>query len=506
MASAEISSRERLHIVFVPGFGGFDALGQIEYYPGTAGAAERWRALDASGAEGRDRVALHYFDNLPTAGVRTRAERLKRFLLKRCERNEFQRGDKLALIGHSTGGLDIRALLLELKRLCASSAPAANEDGETWRWERENALRLSKLIKALVFMSVPQRGTNIADWARSVGFGRKLLIRALHGVAERVDDAPFEGLQATIAAKLNELRLRMPRDLNEKIDEGLPDLWTAVADLVSEAEQRGSDDPVRAAAGREALGELNLWLGHTHGDFLAIDDLSCIPPDQTLLSRVQSRFMTLVSAQARSKREDVTFLARALPGERKQEQEYWQELGIRVLSFATRAKPPHQGFRNGGGLLSYWALTKLLGLPFVGRTDGPFRLVFAACASGPFHRIRAQIRPGEADYQAGATQFPSRALVAPSSILSWHNDGIVNTASMLWPSGKETLLVEADHGDIVGHYEQNRPNQVAARKYRSYDIFGSDSGFDDALFDKVWFHAFDHCLKALDASAPLARK
>jgi hypothetical protein len=34
---------------------------------------------------------------------------------------------------------------------------------------------------------------------------------------------------------------------------------------------------------------------------------------------------------------------------------------------------------------------------------------------------------------------------------SWDNDGIVNTTSMFWPRG-ETLLVVADHLDIVGHY------------------------------------------------------
>ena len=40
----------------------------------------------------------------------------------------------------------------------------------------------------------------------------------------------------------------------------------------------------------------------------------------------------------------------------------------------------------------------------------------------------------------------------PEPIELWDNDGIVNTASMLWPKG-ETVLVPADHLDIVGHYK-----------------------------------------------------
>ena len=38
----------------------------------------------------------------------------------------------------------------------------------------------------------------------------------------------------------------------------------------------------------------------------------------------------------------------------------------------------------------------------------------------------------------------------------WDNDGVVNTAPMLWPKG-EKVLVLADHLDIVGHYKLVRP-------------------------------------------------
>src|SRR5579862_8213583 len=59
----------RVHIVLVPGFGGFDALGQLQYYAGITPLFQSWK----KGRRRDDReIALHYFDNLPTAGVVTR--------------------------------------------------------------------------------------------------------------------------------------------------------------------------------------------------------------------------------------------------------------------------------------------------------------------------------------------------------------------------------------------------------------------------------------------------
>lgn len=103
-----VSPTGRVHIVLVPGFAGFDALGQVEYYAGTTDRFRRWLG---TAADRRPAVALHYFDNLPTAGVSTRAARLRAYLAKRIARGEIQDDDTIALIGHSTGGLDIRRLL-----------------------------------------------------------------------------------------------------------------------------------------------------------------------------------------------------------------------------------------------------------------------------------------------------------------------------------------------------------------------------------------------------------
>jgi len=85
--------------VLVPGFAGFDALGQLEYYAGITPLFQKQPF--------RNEV-LHYFDNLPTAAVVTRAARLRGYLAKRIARGEIARGDDVILVGHSTGGLDIR--------------------------------------------------------------------------------------------------------------------------------------------------------------------------------------------------------------------------------------------------------------------------------------------------------------------------------------------------------------------------------------------------------------
>ena len=80
----------------------------------------------------------------------------------------------------------------------------------------------------------------------------------------------------------------------------------------------------------------------------------------------------------------------------------------------------------------------------------------------------------------------------PQPIELWDNDGIVNTVSMLWP-GDETVLVQADHLDIVGHYWL-RPAQPAVsgapRTYQSYDSLKSSPLFKTNTFDKVWTEIF----------------
>src|ERR1051326_444233 len=168
-------SAGRHHIVLVPGFAGFDALGHLEYY---AGVTPLFPQLGDA--------VLHYFDNFPTAAVATRAARLLGWLNKRSARGEIKPEDHITLIGHSTGGLDIRRLILDLDRQPAHVAV----DGGA-RVEPEAVLRA---IRRVVFLSVPPWGTNIADWVRSHSFWRQVVVAELR--------AGFAGSQMPIVDRV----------------------------------------------------------------------------------------------------------------------------------------------------------------------------------------------------------------------------------------------------------------------------------------------------------------
>jgi hypothetical protein len=97
----------------------------------------------------------------------------------------------------------------------------------------------------------------------------------------------------------------------------------------------------------------------------------------------------------------------------------------------------------------------------------------------------------------------------PQPIELWDNDGIVNTASMLWPKG-EIVLVFADHLDIVGHYElvklrrekRAKARSLPARVYQAYDALKSEPQFTRRTFEDIWTEIFEFSAKA----GPFARR
>jgi len=119
-------------------------------------------------------VVLHYFDNLPTAAVVTRAQRLRNYLEKRMARGEIRfdhdhpdRDDEIILIGHSTGGLDIRRLIRDLHPPEDDPRNARNARIGVDGSKPIQAQELSSRIKKVVFLSVPHWGTNIAEWVKN---------------------------------------------------------------------------------------------------------------------------------------------------------------------------------------------------------------------------------------------------------------------------------------------------------------------------------------------------
>ena len=433
--------RGRSHIILVPGFGGFDALGRIEYYAGITRLFQNW--LDHHPDL---RVVLHYFDNLPTAAVVTRAYRLRKYLAKRIARREIAPGETIVLVGHSTGGLDIRQLLWDLHHLENPSVPV---DGGAAVPVEE----IRGCIDGVVFLSVPHWGTNIAEWVY-----RHSVLRTAVTVDLR---AAFEGSQLYLVDRFEAGLAEGAAGLTGA------EILLALRDTLTEANDDWSGDATRVSDAQEAASDLQLYFRQIATNFHVIEDLSPVPhPGQ----RSPAHFND---------------------GERKEELESWEDPLIRTLSYATVGGRALQ-FRSGRAApvfslanpLDYVEVLQACGQSK--GTDLGYRFCYRACAGGPLEvpRMAGSI---------GRVLGPQ----PPVPLEVWDNDGIVNTVSMLWP-GEENVLVQADHLDIVGHYHLRRARQEPHQKgtlpptriYESYDTLKSAPQFEQKVFDKVWQEIF----------------
>lgn len=431
----------RTHLVLVPGFAGFDALGQMQYYADLTSLLSSW----AHAAEVP--AVIHYFDNLPTAGVATRAERLRDWLAKRSARREFQGDDTVALIGHSTGGLDIRQLLREMALDPTKDIPV---DGSACKVTAGDVLHY---VNRLVFLSVPQLGTNIANFVASYPTIRLTCVGALLGTVTGRDVPGIATLETAITTKLPGL--------------AHADLLRAVEDAFAEMTYTDGDTPSRIAAAQEARAEVELWLRHIWKDFSAIEDLAATPTMPGLSpTKTPARFDDAM---------------------RQQEITAWQQYGITTRSYATVGRRPF-AFPTATRL-NAWNPATPAGLREVTQAlrqhanmDFAYLLAYRACAGGPFGTLGAPA--------ANATEF---ATCSKRTVELWDNDGIVNTASMLWPDGDATRLVDGDHGDIIGHFHDVPAVQPSPRTFHTYDLLGSDSGFQQPQFEAVWRDVLDFC-------------
>jgi triacylglycerol lipase len=462
------SAGARVHIVLVPGFVGFDALGQLEYYAGTTDVFTEWQEGSARSPKKAASAVLHYFDNLPTASVATRAERLRAFLLKRIKRSQIKRQDRIALVGHSTGGLDIRHMLLSLRDPELNRVPGlagrVDQSDDAVRFEE-----LRKKISAVVFLSVPHWGTNLADWVSDHEVDPLLKSARLAIAAKKL---PVAG---GIAGELLPAAFRVQEwlEANVPLTPGPYDFGLAAEDALQESNDRADfaqGRPVVAANARGAHFQLALWLSHMDADFDAIFDLATSPKKGR-----QSRYASPAHFDE---------------AQRQRELATWKKPDIAVRSYATRAPPPFDAALLAKNQV--WKLHNPLTWPCrsvtseaEGPTDAIYWSVYRACCAGAF------VLP------------PGRRPVAPFNardqrveLSRWENDGIVNTASMIWPEG-ETLLVTADHADVIGHFRAKElpPNApFEGRRYEAYDFFKSNSGFRMGEFRVLWLDAFDFCV------------
>jgi pimeloyl-ACP methyl ester carboxylesterase len=404
--------RMRTHVVMVPGFGGFDALGQMHYYTRVTEQLTTWLG------NRDDSIELHYFDNLPTAAVLTRARDLREFIEKRVDRRTIQGKDEIVLVGHSTGGLDIRSCLHTLRKDVRARVTRA------------------------VFLSVPHWGTNIADFIDqqpSVGLALKVL-----------RDWPRV---AGTAIKLARFFKVSPN--SQLLYEAIDDIHRDLAD---------QDDGWLAARARRAQGELDGWRGQTAHDFLAIKDLK----------------------------------SRARPTDAL--------CDVDCLSFATIAPNPLRiDNPHDRELRSMLDIVRLIDSEAINRgdTDPIFRLVYTACTAGPFDHVAPAV-----DWLPGAAGSES----SPKTLEPWHNDGIVNTASMVCEVGK-TWLVHGDHADIIGHYkakqaklvEDSKGLHVRVREHEAYNLLRSNAGFNESSFEAVWNRLFAFAIGGEAAEMPIVK-
>lgn len=380
------------HLVLVPGFGGFDALGALRYYEGVTGVLERTP------------LVLHYFPNLPTASVRTRAEQLLAFLDERWRRKEIHPGDEVHLVGHSTGGLDLRQLLLRYREL--ERAPGPRE---------RSVLEVLGRIRSVQFLSTPQRGTNLVC-RMNHPLARALLIRPLlRACFESVRGLRERGTSES--ARL--LRLALLRGRRQESDNWID----ALLDTMEGCYSREGAYP--SALARASYFELLRWLLHMASDSSALSDLS---PTR------------LGDAPPSPAHEDDP------EGERR----FLVEHGIRYASIVTVARP-----RSG-------------------RWFDLFNRLHAFTAESPVPRL-------------GQPQAVQK-LLEPRSVRMLSladNDGLVNTLSQVWPDAASCFLVDADHADVIGHFQADAAGDTHG-SFKRYDLLNSSSGFDALAFAALW--------------------
>ena len=444
MSNRNVSaSGKRHHIVLIPGFGGFDALGRVNYY---AGVTDLFNPRP--GQHPPPGAVLHYFENLPTAAVVTRAQRLRNYLAKRIARGEIRDDDDIILIGHSTGGLDIRQLICDLH---PSSDDARNAQIRVDGVHRPiRAKQLRDRIKKVVFLSVPHWGTNIAEWVYKRAALRKTVICDLRAAFEGSQHYPMDRIEACLAGGAAALTGA--------------EVFLALRDALTEANYDGSHDLTRIADALEAASKLELYFREMASDFHVIHDLT---PESHSNQPSPAHFS---------------------PKQRKEELELWDSLGIQCRSYATVGGRAFT-FPPGCPAPEFNLTNPLVDLQVAygdADTDISYRLCYRACAGGPLQP------PGERVKITGVLGPPP-----PEPLKLWDNDGIVNTVSMLWPRG-EIWLVQADHMDIVGHFRLMPPKNE--RHYtaeepppvsRSYDILRSAPKFEAHTFETVWREIFD---------------
>jgi hypothetical protein len=280
----------------------------------------------------------------------------------------------------------------------------------------------------------------------------------------------------------------------------------ALRDAMTEAKYHGSD-PSRLADALEAASKLELYFSQMTSDFHVINDLTPWVDNRSLEGAPRESSVARFSCDQRQEEpkpwEVPISPAHFSPKQRDEELELWADPRIDCLSYATVGGRAFT-FASGCPAPVFNLINPLDDLKVVqacgqgADTDISYRLCYRACAGGSLKEYLPK-KPGESTGMIGPTLGEITRVVGPRpperELEVWDNDGIVNTVSMLWPTGK-IALVQADHLDIVGHFRlkpektdnaADEPPPVS----RSYDILRSTPRFHADTFKTVWYEIFN---------------
>lgn len=186
-----------LHVYLIPGFFGFTNFGRLVYFTHVSSALER--ELRALGFDPRIRP----LSVPPTASLRTRSGLAVKQIVEDLAAGDP--GGPIALVGHSSGGLDAR--------LIASPGVDLEIDGEVEP--------LASRISAVVSVCSPHRGTPLASLFTSL-LGQKLLRLLSLVTLELIREAHLPlSMLARIGATL--ARARLPGGKTEALLDALHD-------------------------------------------------------------------------------------------------------------------------------------------------------------------------------------------------------------------------------------------------------------------------------------------
>lgn len=381
----------RTHCILVPGFAGFDALGSLHYYQGVTEALRGWK-----GAMYEAPLTLHYFANVPTARIETRAKVLLDWLLQRYKRGilRLNRGDYIHFIGHSTGGMDIRWMMKYLHEHAARNEPI----------EKFSAEAIIRSICSVQFLSTPHRGSNLA---RVLG-GWSSKLQALVTVIYETSRTLRQPGGRLLASSLGRL--------------GWSAGWVqAILDTMSLFGACDEQDGLARVRARGVYFDTLKWLSDASDDFGAVADL-----------------------------DPARYAADAVHAEELFRTAYAH---VRLRSIVTRAEP-HPGSPEHDLFKIFHRWTALE----PGRELGPDCSVRRLDGAG-------SVALGRAD-----------------------NDGIVNCVSMVWPTPDDSVFVDADHADIIGHHGGGGgPDEgVVSPAHKRYDLLLSSADFRREQFLEVW--------------------